>query len=258
MGTSQKMMELRKRNNNHEEPNRDKLQKLEKELKKLETPIETRINVNLCLLVYWLPAYIIDFGAQFPTFNGIHIFTDFLSNWGQTVILGHLLFSLKMDFDNDFRLKWKKVYNKYVQIAMAQAIIVSCLFWGLVGGEISLQNVHEHVMNVIVMLISYTVSEVRFRKRDLWMAWFYGWMYCLNTYMAFLAGRDGVYAILAWGEKKSDFPLSTFQLFSYAVWGGMTAIHATLYSYDQLRWKIFDHKQNKIKMQIQKITRGGS
>ena len=98
--------------------------------------------------------------------------------------------------------------------------------------------------------------------------------------MAFLAGRDGVYAILAWGEKKSDFPLSTFQLFSYAVWGGMTAIHATLYSYDQvrfrpvklsggpqlgyitlsfqLRWKIFDHKQNKIKMQIQKITRGGS
>merc|ERR1719394_1758525 len=227
------MMELRKRNNNHEEPNREKLQKLEKELKKLETPIETRINVNLCLLVYWLPAYIIDFGAQFPTFNGIHIF-------------------------NDFRLKWKKVYNKYVQIAMAQAIIVSCLFWGLVGGEISLQNVHEHVMNVIVMLISYTVSEVRFRKRDLWMAWFYGWMYCLNTYMAFLAGRDGVYAILAWGEKKSDFPLSTFQLFSYAVWGGMTAIHATLYSYDQLRWKIFDHKQNKIKMQIQKITRGGS
>ena len=49
-------MELRKRNNNHdEEPKREKLQKLEKELKKLETPIETRINVNLCLLVYWLP-----------------------------------------------------------------------------------------------------------------------------------------------------------------------------------------------------------
>ena len=68
------------------------------------------------------------------------------------------------------------------------------------------------------------------------MAWFYGWMYGLNTYMAFLAGRDGVYAILAWGEKPSDFPLTTFQLFSYAVWGGMTAIHATLYSFDQVRF----------------------
>jgi hypothetical protein len=90
------------------------------------------------------------------------------------------------------------------------------------------------------------------------MAWFYGWMYGANTYLAFLAGRDGVYAILAWGEKPSDFPLTTFQLFSYAVWGGMTVIHATLYAFDQLRWKIFDHKQNKIKMQIEKITRGGS
>jgi len=156
-------MEVRQRNNNAPvvTANKgEKLKKLESDLKKLETPIETRINVNLCLLVYWLPAYIIDFGAQFPTFNGIHIFTDFLSNWGQTVILGHLLFSLKMDLGgDDFRKKWKKVYNKYVQIAMAQSIIVCALFWGLVGGELSLQNVHEHVMNVLVMLISYTVSE---------------------------------------------------------------------------------------------------
>jgi len=113
-------------------------------------------------------------------------------------------------------------------------------------------------MNVIVMLISYTVSEVRFRKRDMWMAWFYGWMYCANTYLAFLVGRDGVYSILAWGEKEGDFPLSTYQIFSYSIWGGMTVIHASLYAFDQIRWKIFDHKQNKIKMQIEKITRGGS
>lgn len=251
---------VRHRHNNKEEK-RVKLKNLETELHKLKTPIETRINVNLCLLIYWLPAYIIDFGAQFPTFDGIHIFTDFLSNWGQTIILGHLIFSLSMDLgSDDFRAKYKKVYNKYVQIAMAQSIIVCALFWGLVGGELTLQNVHEHVMNVLVMLISYTVSEVRFRKRDLWMAWFYGWLYGANTYMAYLLGRDGVYAILAWGEKttSTDFPLSTFQLFSYAIWGGMTVIHGSLYGFDQLRWKIFDHKQNKIKMQMEKITRGGS
>ena len=67
----------------------------------------------------------------------------------------------------DFRKKWKKVYNKTVQIAMAQSIIVCILFWGLVGGEFNLQNVHEHIMNFVVMIISYTVSEVRFRRRDL-------------------------------------------------------------------------------------------
>ena len=54
---------------------------------------------------------------------------------------------------------YKKIYNRYVQLAVAQSIIVCLLFWGLVGGEMNLQNVHEHVMNVIVMMVSYTVSE---------------------------------------------------------------------------------------------------
>jgi len=82
----------------------------------------------------------------------------------------------------------------------------------------------------------------------------------LNTYGAFLLGRDGVYAILTWDESKksSDFPLSTQQLFSYAIWGGMTFIHMSLYCFDQLRWKMFDRKQNKVKMQMEKIMRGGS
>ena len=70
---------------------------------------------------------------------------------------------------DDFRKKWKKVYNKYVQIAMAQSIIVCALFWGLVGGELSLQNVHEHVMNVLVMLISYTVSEGQNNTHCVWV-----------------------------------------------------------------------------------------
>jgi len=155
-------------NNNSNRLDGENKMKYEKLKKQLETPIETRINVNFCLLVYWLPAYVIDLSSQFPTYNGTHIFTDFLSNWGQTVILFHLVFSLSMDLSGeDFRKKWKKVYNKTVQIAMAQSIIVCVLFWGLVGGECNFQNFHEHVMNFVVMIISYTVSEVRFRRRDL-------------------------------------------------------------------------------------------
>ena len=61
----------------------------------------------------------------------------------------------------EFRQKWKRVYNKTVQLAVAQSIIVCALFWGLIG-EWSLQNVHEHVMNFVVMIISYTVSEGNF------------------------------------------------------------------------------------------------
>ena len=74
----------------------------------------------------------------------------------------HLFFSLSMDLSGpEFRQKWKRVYNKTVQLAVAQSIIVCALFWGLIG-EWSLQNVHEHVMNFVVMIISYTVSEGNF------------------------------------------------------------------------------------------------
>ena len=55
-------MEVRQRNNNQDPVpehlvGEEKI-KYEKLQKQLETPIETRINVNFCLLVYWLPGNI--------------------------------------------------------------------------------------------------------------------------------------------------------------------------------------------------------
>ena len=56
-------MEVRQRNNNKETLNKEvpnnlvgeQKIKYEKLRDQLETPIETRINVNFCLLIYWLP-----------------------------------------------------------------------------------------------------------------------------------------------------------------------------------------------------------
>lgn len=42
-------------NNNPNRLDGESKMKYEKLKKQLETPIETRINVNFCLLVYWLP-----------------------------------------------------------------------------------------------------------------------------------------------------------------------------------------------------------
>ena len=53
-----------------------------------------RFYVNLVLMIYWLPAFIIDWTQQYPTYNGIHYFTDYLSNLGQILILAHLLTSI--------------------------------------------------------------------------------------------------------------------------------------------------------------------
>ena len=50
--------EVATNNNPSDYPNRldgESKMKYEKLKKQLETPIETRINVNFCLLVYWLP-----------------------------------------------------------------------------------------------------------------------------------------------------------------------------------------------------------
>ena len=76
------------------------------------------------LLVYWLPAYIYDYWLQFPSYDGVHVFSDFLSNWGQTMILLHLLFSLFMDLipDED-RDSLKFYHNIFTQIAVVQVTV---------------------------------------------------------------------------------------------------------------------------------------
>merc|ERR1739848_673238 len=137
---------------------------------------EQRLNVNFMLLLYWVPAYFFDLSTQLHTYNGTHIYTDFLSNWGQSIILLYLIASIFMDImpDEDRKI-YKKMHNNFTQIATVQAFIVSALFWGLIDAEIDFQALHEHAMNCVVMLISYFVSEVRFRKRDLAKMWVYGW-----------------------------------------------------------------------------------
>ena len=49
--------EVAANNNRLDGENKIKYEKLKKQL---ETPIETRINVNFCLLVYWLPGQHMD------------------------------------------------------------------------------------------------------------------------------------------------------------------------------------------------------
>jgi len=244
-----------KMNNNHQQTIED----IRRETRLL-TYREQRLNVNFMLLLYWLPAYCIDFSKQFPTYDGVHIFTDFLSNWGQTIILAHLIFSIVMDLMTDEdRKKFKKFHNDFTQIAVVQAYIVSALFWGLIGAKYDWQSLHEHAMNLVVMMTSYFVSEVRFRKRDLLKLWGYGWLYMGNTYLAYMMDRDAIYSILAWGEKpaSSDFPLSTIQLAAASIFVGLTILHGYMWTIDQLRWKVYERNEKKNKIQLA-MQRAGS
>lgn len=219
----------------------------------LKTYRDQRLNVNFMLLCYWLPAYVMDFASQFPTFNGTHIFTDFLSNWGSTCILFYLVAAIGMDLMTDEdREHYKKIFNRFTQIAVVQSCIVTALFWGLIGDKYDAQAIHEHCFNIIVMLSSYFVSEVEFRKRDLPNMWLYGLVYVANTYISYLAGRDGVYTILTWGERDAscNFPLTTTELCGYAIFGGITFIHGAMWALDQLRWKVYERNEKKNQIQL--------
>lgn len=227
---------------------------------RLQTFREQRLNVNFMLLMYWVPAYFFDLSTQFPTYNGTHIFTDFLSNWGQSVILIYLIASIIMDvMPDEDRKEWKKKYNDFTQIAVVQAYIVSALFWGLIGAKYDFQSLHEHLMNVVVVMVSYFVSEVRFRKRDLVKMWIYGWLYMANTYAAYLCGRDSIYSILTWGERDPgvEFPLTTMQLATWAIFGGVTFLWAFMWCVDQLRWKVYERNEKKNRIQLA-MQRAGS
>merc|ERR1711902_205545 len=148
-----------------------------------------------------------------------------MGNWGQSVILIYLIASIIMDvMPDEDRKEWKKKYNDFTQIAVVQAYIVSALFWGLIGAKYDFQSLHEHLMNVVVVMVSYFVSEVRFRKRDLVKMWIYGWLYMANTYAAYLCGRDSIYSM---------------QLATWAIFGGVTFLWAFMWCVDQLRWKVY-------------------
>jgi hypothetical protein len=114
-------------------------------------------------------------------------------------------------------------------------------------------------MNVVVVMVSYFVSEVRFRKRDILKIWVYGWIYMANTYVAYLCGRDSIYSILTWGERDSsiDFPLSTIELATYAIFGGITFLWSFMWCVDQLRWKVYERNEKKNKIQLA-MQRAGS
>ena len=136
--------------------------------------------VNLLLLAYWFPALIADTVIQCPTHDGVHIFTDYASNWCQVLILVHLVTAVAI---SAMDLKYHGVSemlillrNRVTHMAMLISIISTLNFVllqiGLYTWNVSrwtLQAIHEHLMNTVVMLISVFSLNSHFRKRDFWL-----------------------------------------------------------------------------------------
>ena len=136
--------------------------------------IKQRLFVNSLLLLYWLPALLLDWMEQYPTYDGKHYFSDYLSNWGQLLILIHLSISICNDLGQakcqlELGKKNIQLANKIAQLAMGQSVLNSFNFFILSLGEWNWQNIHEHAMNIVVIFISFYSSNSYFRKRDIWL-----------------------------------------------------------------------------------------
>ena len=150
---------------------------------KIERRLRTRLIVNLVLLAYWFPALIADTVIQCQTeyirsvADG-HIFTDYATNWCSVLILVHLITAITitaMDMKNHGVTELLILLrNRVSHMAMVNSILITLSWVVLQVGlykvsKWTLQNIHEHLMNSIVMLISVFSLNSHFRKRDFWL-----------------------------------------------------------------------------------------
>ena len=136
--------------------------------------------LHLVLLAYWFPALIADTVIQCPTVDGVHIFTDYATNWCQVLILLHLITAIAItatSMDMEYKGVTEMLIplrNKVTHVAMLVSISITLNYVVLQIGlykasKWTLQTIHEHLVNSIVMLISVFSLNSHFRKRDFWL-----------------------------------------------------------------------------------------
>ena len=131
-----------------------------------------RIIINTIMLVYWLPAVIVD--LTYPTRAEYKISTNYLPDWSQILILFHLIMniwfdSMHFDFDasknfkpegilNETYLCFKIVKDQIAQITIDISVLVSLNFIILhlcnFTLELTSHLIHENFNTLIIIFIS--------------------------------------------------------------------------------------------------------
>ena len=145
---------------------------------KIESRLGKTLILHLVLLAYWFPALIVDTVIQCPTVDGVHIVTDYGTNWCQILVLVHLITAITITaMDIKYHGVTEKLIllrNRVTNVAIVISIVLTLSFVVLQIGiykasKWTLQAIHEHLMNSIVMLISVFSLNSHFRKRDFWL-----------------------------------------------------------------------------------------
>ena len=169
-----------------------------------------RIIVNTILLVNWLPAVIVD--MTYPTRDEYKIITNYLPNWSQIMILFHLIMNIwfdstHFDFDTSENFKTEGVLNeRYIsyaylkimknqiaQITIDISILVSLNFIILhlcyFKLELTPRHIHENFNTLIIIFISYSVSDIEIRIFDVLPSLAFLWLFIVHNFVAHFRGE---------------------------------------------------------------------
>jgi len=192
-------------------------------------------------------------------------YTDFLTNWNDTIILMYLLYSLIIVATN---YGWKSLSEKapwyyYIvqlgqEIALVTAVFVTFFFWFLLGKthEFALyiklpESIHAHAMNTVVMCLDFFLTAIPFRALHVVYIWATACIYMLNTYIVAQIDteRDRIYPFLVWttskerlmrGDWTDNLDMTTAQYCCLFIFLGVTIVFYILYGLSCLKFYILN------------------
>ena len=203
--------------------------------------------INTILLVYWLPAVIVDLTYK--------IITNYLPNWSQILILFHLIMniwfdSMHFDFDTSKNFKTDGVLNErnsylkimknhIAQITIDISVLTSLNFIILhlcyFKLELTSHKIHENFNTLIIIFISYSVSDIEIRIFDVLSALAFLWLFIVHNFIAYFQGENLYLFVSGSNENSQDiFILVVAFLLSIEI----TLIHFVIYFLSVLKKEI--------------------
>lgn len=204
-----------------------------------------------CLLTaYWFSMWVYRLWLHGQIYDESRIYSDYMTNWNDTLIMMHLLFSLvlivihffhKFDKLNDAAPWYFYVHQLLFEFALVLALIVTTANYGIlkepVGGA---SDIHGHVMNSVVMGSQLLFLNTPIRIFHVIYGWMLALLYCLNTYIAFKVDerRDQPYLFLKWASGEPDWILDTPSTIAMFTFGIFTVVHLLCYAVSLLKFFI--------------------
>jgi len=217
-----------------------------------------RIIINTIMLVYWLPAVIVD--LTYPTRAEYKISTNYLPDWSQILILFHLIMniwfdSMHFDFDasknfkpegilNETYLCFKIVKDQIAQITIDISVLVSLNFIILhlcnFTLELTSHHVHENFNTLIIIFISCSVSDIEIRMFDVLPALAFLWLFIVHNFIAYLKGENLYPFVTGSNENRQDIFIFVMPILLSVE---MTLIHFVIYFLSVLRKEISESEK---------------